>query len=60
MNAFTELEDNDTIRVVLRNPMDLVTTVTKNYGKETYYPMVKQSDSGLSKFYSILRFLVNQ
>lgn len=29
-----------------------------DYGKKTYTPMVQQSDHGISKFYSILKYLV--
>ena len=30
----------------------------RNYGKQVYKPFHEQTDKGLSKFYSILRYLV--
>ena len=29
-----------------------------DYGKKTYTPMIQQTDHGISKFYSILKYLV--
>ena len=48
------LEDGDTL--IMR--VDLSSDSEAYYGKETYVPMNKQSDTGLSKFYSILMYLV--
>ncbi len=60
LSAFSEIEDGDIIRVVLRNPNELVNPRSTDFGHLSYSPLVKQSDHGLSKFYSILKFLVSQ
>ena len=59
LDAFTELQDNDVIRVVLRDPQELLQPQKKQYGKCSYHPVVAQTDLGMSKFYSILKFLVS-
>ena len=58
MDAFTELQDKDTIRVVLRDPQELIQPHTIHYGIRSYNPVVQQTELGLSKFYSILKYLV--
>ena len=58
LNAFTDLKDKDTIRVMLRDPVQVICPQTTNFGKKSYNPMVDQSDYGVSKFYSILKYLV--
>ena len=59
MCAFTELEDKDIIRVVLRNPQEVTHPRSPHYGIRTYKPLVPQSVEGMSKFYSILKCLVS-
>ena len=59
MSAFTELEDKDNIRVVLRNPQEVIHPRSPNYGCRSFNPVVTQSEVGISKFYSILKFLVS-
>ena len=59
MSAFTEMEDKDIIRVILRNPQEVTHPRSPHYGIHTYNPLVPQSEVGMSKFYSILKFLVS-
>ena len=59
MSAFTEMEDKDIIRMVLRNPQEVTHPRSSHYGMRTYNPLVSQSEVGMSKFYSILKFLVS-
>lgn len=59
MSAFTEMEDGDIIRMVLRNPQEVTHPRSPHYGMRTYNPLVSQSEVGMSKFYSILKFLVS-
>ena len=59
VNAFTDLKDKDTIRVMLRDPVQFRSPQTTNFGKESYDPMVQQTDYGVSKFFSILKYLVS-
>ncbi len=58
LDPFTELQDNDIIRVVLRDPQELIHPQTTHYGCRTYNPLVTQTEYGISKFFSILKFLV--
>ena len=59
MNAFTEMEDGDVIRIVLRDPQEVIHPRSPHYGIRTYNPLVPQSEEGMSKFYSILKYLVS-
>ena len=59
LSSYSELEDKDVIRVVLRNPNELVNPQSVNFGSRSYNPLISHSKQGLSKFYSILKFLVN-
>ena len=59
MTAFTELKDNDHIRVVLRNPLEVVQPCSFNYGHQSYNFLVPQTESGMTKFFSILKFIVS-
>ena len=54
-----ELQDNDVIRVVVRDPEEIINPQNTRYGARSYNPLVTQTDLGMSKFYSILKFLVN-
>ena len=58
LSAFTELKENDNIRVVLRNPQEILSPRSTHYGARSYNPIVKQTERGLMKFFSILKFLV--
>ena len=58
LNPFTELQDKDIIRVILRDPQELINPQSPHFGSNSYTPMVTQTMSGMSKFYSILKFLV--
>ena len=58
LNTFTELNDDDIIRVVLRNPQEVATPRSPHYGSRSYNPLVPQTNEGISKFFSILKFLV--
>ena len=49
------LKDGDTL--IMR--VDLASERKICYGKETYIPMNRQSENGISKFYSILTYLVS-
>ena len=60
LNTFTELNDDDIIRVVLRNPQEVATPRSPHYGCRSYNPLVTQTNEGMSKFFSILKFLVSQ
>ncbi|XP_019857802.1 PREDICTED: uncharacterized protein LOC109586066 [Amphimedon queenslandica] len=57
LNTFTELNDEDIIRVVLRNPQEVVTPRSSRFGCHSYNPLVTQTNEGVSKFFSILKFL---
>ncbi|XP_019854167.1 PREDICTED: uncharacterized protein LOC109583316 isoform X2 [Amphimedon queenslandica] len=57
LNTFTELNDDDIIRVVLRNPQEVATPRSRHYGSRSYNPLVPQTNEGISKFFSILKFL---
>ena len=49
-----DVQNGDTLFLRLKT----VHTFLKNYGKQVYKPFHEQTDKGLSKFYSILRYLV--
>ena len=57
------LKAKDTIAVrngdTLFLRLETVHNVLRNYGKQVYKPFYEQTDKGLSKFYSILRYLVS-
>jgi ubiquitin-protein ligase len=57
LSPFTELKDDDHIRVVLRDPHEIIHPRSIQYGHNNYKPCVQQSDNGIMKFYSILKFL---
>ena len=59
MSAFTELEDEDVLRVVLRNPQEIIQPQSCYYGIRSYNPLLPQSQLGISKFFSILKYLVS-
>ncbi|XP_011404196.2 PREDICTED: uncharacterized protein LOC105312898 [Amphimedon queenslandica] len=57
LTAFTELKDRDHIRVVLRNPLEIVQPRSSSYGSKSYNFLVPQTKSGITKFFSILKFI---
>ena len=59
MTAFTELKDRDHIRVVLRNPLEIVQPRSSAYGCRSYNFSVPQTEPGITKFFSILKFIVS-
>lgn len=60
MTAFTELKDRDHIRVALRNPLEIVQPRSSAYGCQSYNFSVPQTESGITKFFSILKFIVSK
>ncbi len=58
LDPFVELQDKDVIRVVVRDPEEIVNPQNAHYGVRSYNPLMPQTDLGMSKFYSILKFLV--
>ena len=52
--GINNLRDGDTLILRLKSVYNLLL----NYGKSSYIPFHKQTDKGLAKFYSILRYLV--
>ncbi|XP_019856431.1 PREDICTED: uncharacterized protein LOC109584966 [Amphimedon queenslandica] len=60
MTAFTELKDKDHIRVVLRNPLEIVQPRSSDYGSKNYNFLVPQTKSGITKFFSILKFICSR
>ena len=59
LNVDTELRNGDILTLVLDDPNMYLGTCGTEYGKKTYNPVVPQSDMGLSKFFSILKFIVS-
>ena len=59
MTAFTELKDRDHIRVVLRNPFEIIQPRSSAYGYRSYNFSVPQTVTGITKFFSILKFIVS-
>uniref|UniRef100_A0A1X7TLJ7 UBC core domain-containing protein n=1 Tax=Amphimedon queenslandica TaxID=400682 RepID=A0A1X7TLJ7_AMPQE len=57
MTAFTELKDRDHIRVVLRNPLEIVQPHSIDYGSQNYHFLVPQTPKGITKFFSILKLI---
>ena len=55
----TELRGGDIMSLVLKNPQDYLGTLGTEYGADTYNFVVPQSDSGVAKFFSILKFIVS-
>ena len=52
----SDVHDGDTLILRLKS----VHNVLSNYGKPSYTPYHEQTDKGLAKFYSILRYLVSK
>ena len=44
---------------MLKNPNNFLGHLGTEFGKKTYKSIVEQTDAGLSKFYSILKFIVS-
>ena len=59
LNAAMELRSGDQLSMVLKNPNDYLGHLGTEFGKKTYKSIVEQTDLGLSKFYSILKFIVS-
>ena len=59
MTAFAELDDKDVLRVVLRNPQEIIQPQSCYYGIRSYNPLSPQSQLGMSKFFSMIKFLVS-
>ncbi len=59
LNDSTELRSGDHLTLVLKNPNHYLGHLGTEFGKSTYKSVVEQTDHGLSKFYSILKFLVS-
>ena len=59
ITALTELKDGDHIRVVLRNPLEIIQPRSNNYGCQSYSFSVPQTENGIKKFFSILKFIVS-
>lgn len=59
LNVDTELRDGDVMTLVLKNPQDYYGSLGTEYGAKTYNPVVPQTDAGISKFFSILKFIVS-
>ncbi|XP_019856429.1 PREDICTED: uncharacterized protein LOC109584963 isoform X1 [Amphimedon queenslandica] len=58
VTAFTELKDQDHIRVILRSPFEIVLKpLSIHYGCQTYNFLVPQTKKGITKFFSILKFI---
>ena len=51
--------DEDILTLVLKNPHNYLGVQGTEYGKSTYNPVVPQTDAGISKFFSILKFIVS-
>lgn len=60
MTAFTELKDRDHIRIVLRNPFEIIRPRSFSYGCKTYNALIPQTELGAIKFFSILKFIVSE
>ena len=54
-----ELRNGDRLSLVLKNPNNYLGHLGTEFGKKTYKSIVEQTDAGLSKFYSILKFIVS-
>ena len=52
----SNVRDGDTLILRLKSVHNLL----RNYGKPSYVPYHEQTDKGLAKFYSILRYLVSK
>jgi len=57
LDIYTELRDGDRITMVLKNPAVHIGSYTAEYGKKTYNMLQPQTDDGIAKFFSILRYL---
>lgn len=59
LNVDTELRSGDLLSLVLKNPQEYLGCLGTEYGGKTYNPVVFQTDLGISKFFSILKFIVS-
>ena len=59
LNVDTELRSGDLVSLVLKNPQEYLGCLGTEYGGKTYNPVVFQTDLGISKFFSILKFIVS-
>lgn len=59
LDIYTELRDGDRITMVLKNPAMHIGIYTAEYGKKSYNMLQPQTDEGIAKFFSILRYLVS-
>jgi len=57
LDIYTELRDGDRITMVLKSPAVHIGSYTAEYGKKTYNMLQPQTDDGIAKFFSILRYL---
>jgi len=57
LDIYTELRDGDRITMVLKNPAMHIGIYTAEYGKKSYNMLQPQTDEGIAKFFSILRYL---
>ena len=54
------LPRDEKIILVLSDPYHYQVIRSAEYGKKSYNMMVQQTDEGISKFFSILRFMVRK